>query len=237
MWRYLKYSVGFWWGFGWSLGGILIVLVAIFTWRQYVQSKDNFYSTLGTITDTGHHGRSRTPNLFVGYLARDGKPHETQVDVSRADFDQYRAGGEVRLYVSGANPDDAWLESDGPRTSTIPRIVTLFSLVFIVPGPIVFVKSIAKSSQRARVLANGMPMTGKVVGVEDSNLRVNRVRYRIYRVRWTGTDGREHEQISLPFHPRDVAYDEGDDILVRVDPADASLGEPDPQPRPTTAQS
>ena len=231
MWRYLKYSVGFWWGFGWTVAGILIVLVAVYTWRQYLQSSDNFYSAAGTITEKGHHGRDRTPELYVGYAARDGKTHETRVNVARAEYDEYPLGGEVRLLVNGVDPDDAWLETDGPRTSAIPWIVTLFSLVFIVPGPIVFAKSFTTAARRARVFANGMPLTGKVVAIEDSSLSINKVRYRVYRVRWTGKGGREHEQRSLPFPPDMAAYDPGDDIPVRVDRADPSLGEPDPQPR------
>lgn len=231
MWRYLKYSVGFWWGFGWTVAGILIVLVAGYTWRQYLQSNDNFYSASGTITDKGHHGRAQTPDLHVGYAARDGKTHETRVNVARAEYGQYRLGAEVRLLVNGVDPDDAWLEADGPRTSTVPWIVALFSLVFIVPGPIVFARSFTAAARRARVFANGKPLTGKVVAIDDSSLKINKVRYLVYRVRWTGIDGREHEQRSLPFAPDKIAYDPGDDITIRVDRADASLGEPDPQPR------
>ena len=228
MWRFLKWSLGFWWGIGWSAAGIALTLVAIFVWSRYHASKDDFYQARGTIADKKHRGRAADPILTIGYLARDGQPHQTDVLVSRAEFPQFNLGESIDVYVSGADPDDAWLATAGPRTAALPWIVTGLALVFIIPGPLVFATSLLGASARARTLATGLLVQGKVASVEDSGWRINRVRWPMLRVQWTGTDGQTYEATTLPMRPGQVKYDEGDPIDVYVDPATPRRGEPDP---------
>ena len=131
------------------------------------------------------------------------------------------------LYVAGDDPDDAWLEADGPRTATVPWVVTAVGLIFLIPGSLIFLSGTTTALKRKHVLEVGQPFTGKVIGVESSNFRVNNVTYSQYRFVWKGVDGLEHEATSLPFPPNQVKYDEGDPITVYSDPTDPDSGEVD----------
>lgn len=227
-WRYLKWSLGFWFGMVWSIAGVLLTVVSLVTWNRYLGSRGDFYAERGTIVDKTHHGRARDPYLTVGYLTRGGKPEQADVQVSRADFERYSLGGQVDLYVAGKDPTDAWLQTDGPRSAILPWIVSGLAVIFGVPGAIVFARSFARAAARARTFASGQRTAATVVAVENSGWTINNTRWPFYRVRWTGVDGQEHQATSLPFHPAKVAYDAGDPITVYVDPGDPSSGEPDP---------
>jgi hypothetical protein len=228
LWRYLRSSFLFWWSLPWSAIGLVLVSVTVWQFSRYSRNTKGFYETTGTVASKYHQGRSNDPMLDVGYIARDGRPHEAQIAVSRSDYPQYSAGSQVRLDVSQADPDDAWLESDGPPSPVVAYILGALSLVFVIPGPLVLFAALRGASRRVRALQTGQYVAGHVEAVMPSNVTVNNERMVWVVWSWTGFDGVRREGRSPPMSPaRAKAFEPGGEIAVYMDPTDPTLAEAD----------
>lgn len=226
-WTYLKWAFGMWFGGAWALAGTVLLLVAAWQWSRYTAAKNDFYEVHATILEKTHVSRQHDAALVLQYTSRDGAPHHTTLRVRRRDFDGYAIGGDVPLYVSGADPTDAWLRSDGAPSSFAAWLLSGLALVFFVPGILSFALAVRRALARAETLRTGLATDGRVTEVGNSGWVINNVRYQMVRYEWTGIDGAKHEGASLPFHPSRLAWDEGDPIKVFVDPDDPARGEVD----------
>src|SRR5438309_8414563 len=115
LWAYLKRSFGFWFAGFFALMSSVPAIVSLGAGWKAHRDRQDFYPTQATViekyTQKLNHGRDYV--VRFGYLDRDERPHQATATVPAKEWDGYREGHSVDVYVSGADPDDAWLETEG----------------------------------------------------------------------------------------------------------------------------
>lgn len=219
LWAYLKRSFGFWFAGGWLVLSIVPALIGFYEgWRAHRNLAD-YYPAQATIIDkyTTLQNRGRLHYIEFGYLARDGKPHQGKADVPASDWEQYHEGNGVDVYVSGADPDDAWLQTEGEPSYVGAFVGFAIAAGVMIPAGLVTLLFMSRASRRARIVREGRFAPGRVEReVIDRRFRVNG-RYWPYLV-WSfeGPAGRQEGTTPYVSPERSAQFPTGGPIAVYV---------------------
>lgn len=152
------------------------------------------------------------------FFTDDGRPVEGVDVVDVEEWERLQPGRPFTVtYLPGA-PESSRAEGSGGMESPLV-MVALGSVVALVGGTL-FVVSGRRVLRSRRLLRTGHATRGTVIGVQPSNVTVNRRRQWELRYRYEDHLGRSHEGTSGAVPPDEVqAFTEGDAVDVRFDRA------------------
>ena len=255
-WLYIR-SPAWWTGVGFSIFGIIILLVLFLLWRYEHQFAANAVEVVAKVTGKekrkemgGKQGNSPVTVLYLDFTFRNGagQQHSGSANVPADAWARAKAGDDLTIEYDRTNPAKNRLAG---HFSTMPPIAYAigegFGLLFTTVGLLQVGYLLCQSWRRVRLIQTGVPAVGVVTGVvEDqsialqpilSSLKAGRLDFRSARVpagtfrvayQFTDPSGATLEGRG-PSQPYSLAYrwNPGEAMLVLYDPRNSNRNEGD----------
>ncbi len=225
--RYLRASLAIRYSAFIAMFGVLLAALALSEATLTHRRIQDFYPARAELLGKSKEGGRGGPYyyLFIRYFDRAGGPHVRRMATTKKEYTTFRTGDEIRTYVSGIDPRDAWLTSTGQPGYRRSEVLGVLAGLAFLPAAIV----LDWLRRRATVLHNGKPVTGRVEKAgRDYRLRFSTKRN--CQLHWScvGPDGRRWRGKSLHI-PKQIAgrWKRGDEISVYFDPAHPRIAEVD----------
>lgn len=221
-WRYLRSSLGWWFGLAWGLVGTVTLVALGFVLEGDRRFREEGVAATATVIRTGHDPDVKAEhNYFLRYRYRDnaGQDYVIEQAVNETTWRQSAKGSELTVVYLPAQPSRVKVVSDIQPEWVLPGIFLLVALVFAGPGWYVAIRAWRNVGRRLRVLRDGVAVLGRVTGVhEKTNVTIND-RHPLYlSYQFLDADGEAYSGDSsmLPLH-LESRWAPGDPILVLHD--------------------
>lgn len=231
-WRYLRSSLGWWFGLVWGLIGTGALVGLSFVLDADRRFREEGVAAMATVVRTGH-----TPNVraetgyFIRYRYRDttGQDHVAEQPIGESTWRQYPAGAELPIVYLPDQPGQSQALPDQQPAWVLPAIFIGIGLVFAGPGWYLAIRSFRQVRRRLRVLRQGVAVLGQVTSLqEQTNVTINNRHPWCLAYQFQDIEGQTHEGIS-PLLPQklEARWAVGDPILVSHDAANPRCHEVD----------
>jgi len=210
----------FWLLFGsiWLLvGAIFLVVGGAAQWKDYRYRHEGVRTDAEVVDKARRSGDSSTNYVVVyRFTARDGVIYEGTDSLAFSTWDRLKEGDRVAVVYLPDKPDSNRLE--GSNEWLLSVIFCGIGGVFAPIGGALVVRSIFKVRRNLRLMSEGVRVEATVVGVQQTNMRINNVRQWVVRYAYTDMIGQRHEAESDYMSPEEAqCWKEGDTGVVRYD--------------------
>jgi uncharacterized protein DUF3592 len=224
----------FWLLFGgiWLLVGIPFFCLGSYTAWKEMQYKQKGVTTHGEVLQLTSERGSKSTIYYVRYrFTAEGKTCENRSRVNGSSWRTLQVHGSIDVQYLSDDPQESRVLAQQDWALAI--IFPIFGGVFGGVGGFLFAKAFRRILLDHRLYRDGLPAEAQVEGVNQTNMRVNRVCQYVIRYAYRDLQGQVHHAQSYYMPPQEArAWNTGDTGMVRFDSQRPDLsvwvGKPEP---------
>ncbi len=170
LWQFVRASYFFRLAAWIAFWGLLPATYGITTFIQVHRRLQGYYSVRARVIEKVKIGSELEPCVRVEYRTVQGRLEHSDLSLSTPEEHALAPGDETQVYVSEADPSDAWFLTHGVPGYSGVRIAAALTLLLLLPALVAFVQE----KRRVAVLLSGQPTMGrvkKVVREKSSHFR------------------------------------------------------------------
>ena len=208
----------------WLLCGVPFLAVGLYTAYDTLRMQERFRGEAevaeGMVLTKSIARKKDSRTYHVGYrfIAPDGTTIRTHAEVSASLWDRLVEREPVRVTYLRSDPTINRLEGAGANW-WLPGIFTLFGLVFVPIGAVVFLKGFRSVTRQLKLHTEGTRADATVEEVAPTRTWINGVQQWRIRYRYRDHRGGTHAGASESVSPDEAeTWKPGDTAVIRFDP-------------------